>query len=178
MMDMSSSSAMPMTMVFTTSTTTPLFSLAWTPATTGQYAGTCVFLISLAVVYRLLFAAKYLLEQRWRDAAVNRRHVAVAGKQSEAKRISTSSDSSKALLVTENGVEEEVRVVVSTKRPLTPWRISTEAPRAGIAVLIAGIGYLLMLGVMTMNVGYFMSVLGGTALGELAVGRYLQSFEH
>lgn len=31
-----------------------------------------------------------------------------------------------------------------------------------------------MLAVMTMNVGYFLSVLGGTFLGELAVGRYTQ----
>jgi hypothetical protein len=29
-----------------------------------------------------------------------------------------------------------------------------------------------MLSVMTMNVGYFLSVLGGTFLGSLAVGRY------
>ena len=29
-----------------------------------------------------------------------------------------------------------------------------------------------MLAVMTFNVGYFMSVLGGTFLGSLAVGRY------
>ena len=29
-----------------------------------------------------------------------------------------------------------------------------------------------MLAVMTMNVGYFMSVLGGTLLGSLAFGRY------
>jgi hypothetical protein len=30
-----------------------------------------------------------------------------------------------------------------------------------------------MLAVMTMNVGYFMSVLAGTFIGELAVGRYI-----
>lgn len=29
-----------------------------------------------------------------------------------------------------------------------------------------------MLAVMTMNVGYFISVLAGTFIGELAVGRY------
>lgn len=29
-----------------------------------------------------------------------------------------------------------------------------------------------MLAVMTMNVGYFMSVLGGTFLGSLVLGRY------
>ena len=35
-----------------------------------------------------------------------------------------------------------------------------------------------MLAVMTMNVGYFMSVLVGTFVGELAVGRYAQWEDH
>lgn len=35
-----------------------------------------------------------------------------------------------------------------------------------------------MLAVMTMNVGYLMSILGGTFLGELAVGRYAHWEEH
>jgi Ctr copper transporter family len=35
-----------------------------------------------------------------------------------------------------------------------------------------------MLAVMTMNVGYFLSVLAGTFVGELAVGRYVQWEEH
>jgi hypothetical protein len=35
-----------------------------------------------------------------------------------------------------------------------------------------------MLAAMTMNVGYFFSILGGTFLGELAVGRYGQLEEH
>lgn len=34
-----------------------------------------------------------------------------------------------------------------------------------------------MLAVMTMNVGYFMSVLGGSFLGELFAGRYAQHFD-
>ena len=31
---------------------------------------------------------------------------------------------------------------------------------------------------MTLNVGYFLSVLGGTFLGEIAIGRYVQLEEH
>lgn len=31
---------------------------------------------------------------------------------------------------------------------------------------------------MTMNVGYFLSILGGTFVGELALGRYGQLDEH
>lgn len=35
-----------------------------------------------------------------------------------------------------------------------------------------------MLAVMTMNVGYFLSVLGGVFLGSLAVGRFTGASEH
>lgn len=35
-----------------------------------------------------------------------------------------------------------------------------------------------MLATMTMNVGYFLSVIGGIFVGELAVGRYLHLSEH
>lgn len=34
-----------------------------------------------------------------------------------------------------------------------------------------------MLAVMTMNVGYFLSVLGGVFIGDLAVGRYVHRLE-
>lgn len=45
-----------MSMTFFYSLMTPLFSDRWTPATTGQYAGTCIFLIILAVIHRALVA--------------------------------------------------------------------------------------------------------------------------
>ena len=35
-----------------------------------------------------------------------------------------------------------------------------------------------MLAIMTFNVGYFLSVLGGIFLGEIAVGRYVEMEEH
>lgn len=35
-----------------------------------------------------------------------------------------------------------------------------------------------MLAVMTMNIGYFMSVLAGVFIGSLAVGRYSSAGEH
>ncbi len=35
-----------------------------------------------------------------------------------------------------------------------------------------------MLAVMTMNIGYFLSVLAGTFVGELAIGRYAQWEDH
>jgi copper transporter 1 len=45
-----------MTMTF--STTAALFSSSWKPASTGQYAGTCIFLINFAILFRALLAAR------------------------------------------------------------------------------------------------------------------------
>ncbi|KAF4443529.1 hypothetical protein FACUT_1266 [Fusarium acutatum] len=43
-----------------------------------------------------------------------------------------------------------------------PWRANEAVMLGAIDVLIAGVSYLLMLAVMTMNVGYFLSILAGT----------------
>ncbi|ETN44397.1 uncharacterized protein HMPREF1541_10577, partial [Cyphellophora europaea CBS 101466] len=60
--DMSSSTPLmgmsSMAMVFFTSIHTPLYSSAWTPSNAGQYAGTCIFLITLAAIFRALLAIR------------------------------------------------------------------------------------------------------------------------
>ncbi|PYH91919.1 copper transporter family protein [Aspergillus ellipticus CBS 707.79] len=174
----SSMSSMSMTMVFTNAHDTPLFSSQWTPASSGSYAGTCIFLIILAILGRCLVAFKALMERRWLDAHLNRRYVAVAGKSPEAGRIDTDPDAKVASLVSAQGVEEKVKVVRSVTHAPLPWRFSADLPRALIFLVITGVSYLLMLAVMTMNVGYFCSVLAGAFLGELAVGRFIQWNEH
>lgn len=175
--DSSSSSSSIMNMVFQTETATPLYSSAWTPSNAGAYAGTCIFLVILTIIGRLLLAYKAVQEARWLDQEARRRYVAVNGKLPLAERISNDSDASQMTL-SANGVEEKV-VVVERKRATTrPWRFSVDPVRAVLDTVIVGIGYLLMLAVMTMNVGYFMSVLAGVFIGSLAVGRYMQNIEH
>ncbi|KAI6088425.1 Ctr copper transporter [Hypoxylon rubiginosum] len=172
-MDMSGSE---MHMVFQNSIATPLFSDNWTPANAGAYAGTIIFLIILGIVFRLLLAGKAFAEERWMDAEMKRRYVVVQGKLPVAEQVSTDSFSKKMTL-TENGVEEDVMVVQKKTTHRRPWRLSVDPLRAILDTCIAGIGYLLMLAVMTMNVGYFIAVLGGTFLGSLLVGRFYNS-EH
>ncbi|KAK4506963.1 hypothetical protein PRZ48_000696 [Zasmidium cellare] len=170
----SSSHSMSMSMVFTTDHSTPLFSSQWTPTTTGAYAGTCIFLILLAIISRLLLAYRSTLERKWHDKAVNRRYVRVAG-ETPAERVEGVEKSEQATLTTQ-GVDESVRVVRTARRrglEVSPWRFSTDLPRAGVFLVQAGVGYLLMLAVMTLNVGYFLSVLAGLFVGELAVGRFI-----
>jgi hypothetical protein len=154
----------------------------------SAYAGTCIFLIVLAIIFRFLIAFKAVLEERWIDDELNRRYVVIR-KLNTKERISSDSDS-QIVLLTENGVEKDVMVVRKHIKGTMPWSVTTDGPRAVIDTAIAGILYLLyatsfvslgmallltlssMLSIMTMNVGYFISVLSGIFLGSLLVGRY------
>ena len=126
-MNMSSSSTMMST--FFTSTSTPLYSTKWTPSTTGQYAGTCIFIIILAVIFRSLFSYRAIREHRWRDAELKRRQVIVSGKKR---------DEDGAVLG-----EKDIGAGGRKGRGSRPWRISTDVPRAFLDTVIAGVGYLL-----------------------------------
>jgi len=86
---------------------TPLYSSMWTPKSVGGYAGTCIFLVVLATIFRALLAVKAWKETAWLDAEFNRRYVTVAGKLPKSERIVEDSDSKKMIL-SENGVEEDV----------------------------------------------------------------------
>ncbi len=137
MMDMSM-----MSMTFFTSYMTPIYSAMWAPATKGQYAGTCIFLIILATIFRGLLAVKAWKETAWLDAEFNRRYITVAGKLPKSERISHDSDT-KRMILTENGVEEDVMVVKKRSMGIRPWRITTDPVRAVMDTVIAGVGYLL-----------------------------------
>jgi hypothetical protein len=131
-----------LSMGFFTSTTTPLYSATWSPTSTGQYAGTCIFLVILATIFRGLLAMKAWKETAWLDAEFTRRYVTVAGKLSKSERIASDSDS-KRMILTENGVEEDVMVVKKRSMGIRPWRITTDPLRAAMDTVIAGVGYLL-----------------------------------
>ncbi|DAA74559.1 TPA_exp: putative Ctr copper transporter [Trichophyton benhamiae CBS 112371] len=189
----SSDPNMAVAMVFQNIPATPLYTLSWTPRTSGAYAGTCIFLIVLGVVARVLLTAKSIMDRRFLAAARARRYVIVQGRRAsisppgspttptepESERSSEDADEKKTgRLISAHGVEENVRVVNATAGPpVMPWRFSVDLPRAAMVTLNAGVGYLLMLAVMTMNVGYFMCILVGIFVGDLAVGRYAHRFE-
>lgn len=109
MMGMSS-----MMMTFFTSTTTPLFSEAWTPSGAGQYAGTCIFIIALSFVLRALIALRVNFNSLWAGYAAK-----------------TSTDAFS---------KDGARGGCSVRRP---WRVNEAATRAVLDTVLAGVSYLL-----------------------------------
>ncbi|KAL3488038.1 Ctr copper transporter family-domain-containing protein [Aspergillus germanicus] len=167
-MDMSDSSSMSsmsmstMSMTFFTSTKTLLFSNAFSPTTQGQYAGTCIFLIALALILRFMIALRPVLERRvWNDGPRGFAHG--AGDSSvvveEAQAVSE-----------KPGSRSKVTVAQDIRSRWSNWKVNCAGGRATYEVVVAGVAYLLMLAVMTMNVGYFLSVLGGIWLGTFILG--------
>ena len=138
-----------MSMTFMNSHNSPLFSKAWTPTTSGGYAGTCIFVVVLALLSRMILAYRHVLERKWHAKAVNRRYIIVAG-ESEADKerqmgLAGSEKSDEATL-TVRGMDERVRVVRTPGRAgmdIVPWRFSTDLPRACVYVVFAGVNYLL-----------------------------------
>lgn len=141
-MDSTSTMSMMMMSVFQTSMDTPLYSTTWTPNSVGTYAATCIFLIVLGVTMRGLLAAKSIQESRWLDKELNRRYVKVQGRLPIGGQISQDSLNQKMML-SENGVEEDVMVVAKKRTHARPWRVSVDPVRAVIDTIIAGVGYLL-----------------------------------
>ncbi|CAG9975591.1 unnamed protein product [Clonostachys byssicola] len=148
-----------MTMTFFDSIKTPLFSNAWAPTTTGQYAGTCIFLIFLAGIFRVLIAFRPVLE-----ASVWRGSRSVVGTHSPGE------DADKSGLPRYPSQYGWITFRSELRRRWTGWRASAATGRACYELVIAGIGYLLMIAVMTMNTGYFLSVLAGVFLGTFLLG--------
>jgi len=87
-------------------------------------------------------AVKAWKETAWMDAEFNRRYVTVAGKLPKSERIISDTDSKKMIL-TENGVEEDVMVVKKRSMDTRPWRITVDPVRAVMDTIIAGVGYLM-----------------------------------
>ena len=130
-----------MAMAFFTATNTPLFSEAWTPQNAGQYAGTCIFLIILAITLRGIFTAKSFLEAKALETAMKRRYVIVAGEKAVAEE--SNDASSMTGILTTNGMQENVRIVSAPMKLVQPWRFSVDLPRAGLMMVATGVGYLL-----------------------------------
>ncbi|KAI0163836.1 Ctr copper transporter [Xylariaceae sp. FL1272] len=148
-----------MAMVFFSNMTTPLWSWSWRPKNASEYAGTCIFLIAFAIIYRFLLAFRSVVFDHNKNL-VSHTYLAELEKKDSL--------GAKQIRPPQIG---NVRQLLRESSERTPFKVIREAGRALLEVVIVGISYLLMLAVMTMNVGYFLSILAGVFVGTFAVGR-------
>lgn len=142
MTNSTSNTMMTMMVAFQNDFDTPLYTMAWTPNSIATYAATCIFLIFLAAILRGLFALKTIQESRWLDQEMNRRFVVVNGQLPMHENLSQE-DLKQNMVLSANGVEEQVMVVKKKSHDARPWRASVDPVRAVIDTIIAGVGYLL-----------------------------------
>lgn len=156
-MDMSSTdnSSMTMSTTFSKNENTPLWLQALTPASEANYAGAIIGLILLGIANRGISAGRSLCV-RYSLARIETIGELKAKWQARSE---------------EEVSEEEERITKAYSAPPFKWRY--DIPRTLIAGLEAFTGYLLMLAVMTFDVGYFFAAIGGIMLGELVFGRYI-----
>ncbi|KAL9086791.1 MAG: hypothetical protein Q9165_006938 [Trypethelium subeluteriae] len=131
-MGMSGTTTMDMAMMqmtFFQAQDTSLWTMQFTPTSTGSYAGICIFLIILAVVFRGLFAVKHYAEHYWRSQTAQRKYVTVAGKRTDAENI-RAHDDAKDAVISVNGIEEGVRIVERHHTPIQPFRLTVDPLRA------------------------------------------------
>lgn len=91
----------------------------------------------------MLYAYHHVLEAKWHDRAIHRRYIHVAGENTEGLPASEKNDEA---TLTVRGMDERVKVIRTPTQAglqITPWRFSTDLPRAGIFTVQAGVGYLL-----------------------------------
>jgi hypothetical protein len=131
---------MAMTMVFQTNMATPLYTRAWTPNSAGTYAGTCIFLVALAIMARVLLAMKARMEARWLDRETHRIYGSSSG---DSPLVGRDAEARKTMSISDSGVEETVVVLDRKRTAVQPWRLTVDPVRAVMDVIIAGVGYLL-----------------------------------
>ncbi|PWN22022.1 hypothetical protein BCV69DRAFT_162590 [Microstroma glucosiphilum] len=153
-----------------TDTSPSLWLSAFTPTSPGAVAAACLALAVLACAYRLLNALERLLVRGWTEQALKRDRVR------EERRIRGGGRNTLPQGSEDDGtMDREQGGRRRRKRGGPGWWAEVGVPRGLYQVLLSGVGYLLMLSVMTFNVYYFISILLGLGLGESLFGRFGRS---
>ncbi|KAG5513821.1 hypothetical protein PMAC_000859 [Pneumocystis sp. 'macacae'] len=150
------SANMPMTFHCLKNTT--LFVKGWVPNNKLQYWLTIIFIIFLGIVYRMLSTYKLYWEYKQR---------AIYLSQLKNSNICCSVSVEPTIRHSRFKLDRK-----SIKNVLPPFEYKTSFFRGFLQLLICFFSYLLMIIIMTMNIGYFTATLIGIFIGEVILSQY------
>ncbi|KAL6152782.1 hypothetical protein ACJBU6_07961 [Exserohilum turcicum] len=190
-----------MASTFTTSTRVTLWFTKWTTTTTAAYVLTVFFLFFLGIFNRFLGALKSQLERQWQMQREVESHLQAKAKaytstnegirgharqwshpfrQAPARYKEPDTEEMEPLSpvqlqyleASEKSTEQGASATHRLWMARAPWSIKRDGISAGLEFTRALVGYVLMLAVMTYNIGFLFAVTGSVLLGEMIFGRY------
>lgn len=184
-----------MSSTFSSSTRVTLWVSDWTTTSTATYVLTIFFLFALGMLNRFLGAFKSQLEMKWkaqRESAqvirnqeksigeTVRGHArqwsrALRGQQPPVRLDDQDGQETEPLSPTTQSAAEMAKTSTPARQfwiAEAPWNLKKDSISACLEFIRALIGYVLMLAVMTYNIGFLFAVTGSVLLGELVFGRY------
>ncbi|KAF2263293.1 hypothetical protein CC78DRAFT_617732 [Lojkania enalia] len=192
----SMSSAPNMVSTFSINTRVTLFFAEWKTTTPATYTLAIVFLFGLGLFNRFLGAVKSQLDRRWSERTHNVESGTIDSlnrSNSMIRRIGGWLPSIRGQTGLRYDEEQEkdpltpvpaANDLVSRELPQNrkrgfcvpnaPWSLKRDGGRGVLEFVRVLIGYILMLAVMTYNVGFLFAVTGSVLLGEMVFGRYTQ----
>jgi len=144
----------------------------WMPSSVGTMIAACIGLALLAMFHRSLHVYRKLLETMWAndEDLIDFDDSASVGRGSTSKGEPYDLEIARA-----QGIGTPNRNIMGSETNRMGFRYSRDIIRSVVHMFETGIGYFLMLAVMTFNVWFFISVVLGATIGELVFGRLVYS---
>jgi len=144
-----------------------LWFLGWAPHKAGAMAGACIALFMLAIAERWLVAMRGVMEDHWSTRA----QIAHSNKLNSGSSAVATSPSPEGTKPSSEGSADSRRDSL-LQYSIPPFILAYDIPRGILQVVIASISFVLMLSVMTFQVGFIIAIVVGLGLGETLFGRY------
>ncbi|KAI0048432.1 copper transporter [Auriscalpium vulgare] len=151
-----------------------LFFKSWTPSSPGAVAGASIGLVLLALLERLLFAARGVLETHWKQRllAMSAQRAVDVSDETESSDGKEAKRSEIEVIALEVPKGVNVKIGRRSARVVAPFILSHDVTRGALYSLQSLLGYTLMLAVMTFQAAYIIAIILGLGIGELLFGRY------
>jgi len=145
-----------------------LWFLGWAPGTAGAMAGACIGLFMLAIAERWLVVMRGVMEEHWSMRA----QIALSNKFNNSSAVATSAPSEERTNPSSSDASQSRFGWRWHHAQAPPFILAHDISRGILQIVIASINFLLMLTVMTFQVGFIFAIVVGLGIGEALFGRY------